>query len=455
MIDNVTNIEKPTNVEKLTPIEPPRPPAGEQNTAAGTYHFSRRWRTLKLVILAAVVLIALAVVISGYIQKGLWMGQLGYAGVFWTLLSVRWGLFCVAFVVVFLYLWINLRLVAKNGTFRAGNSASEPTLAATLGVQISPMAVKLATGMVAAVPALIFALVFYAQWDTFLRFRYGGSFAFSDPLFGANIGFYLFHLPFYELLQASLAAVTLITILGVSVLYASFALPRTRGSRAAYWGADAVAHLASLLFLLVASLAWGFYLDHYELLYSTQGVVYGAGYTADHVTRIAFWIMAGAALALCALLVLNIFRPRLRAIVIGSGSYVGLYVLTVWLTPVLVQRFIVQPNELARETPYLTNNIEFTRKAYGLDKIQETAYPALADLTPEVIARNQDTIQNIRLWDYRPLLQTYQQAQEIRLYYQFYQVDVDRYHLPDGYHQVMLSSRELSAELPCRSPNLG
>ena len=104
-----------------------------------------------------------------------------------------------------------------------------------------------------------------------------------------------------------------------------------------------------------------------------------------------------------------------------------------------------------RETPYLKNNIEFTRKAFNLNTIQETSYPALADLTPEIIARNQDTIQNIRLWDWRPLLQMYQQAQEIRLYYQFYGVDVDRYHLPDGYHQVMLSTRELSPDLPSQA----
>ena len=99
--------------------------------------------------------------------------------------------------------------------------------------------------------------------------------------------------------------------------------------------------------------------------------------------------------------------------------------------------------------PVSQDNIEFTRKAYSLDTIQETSYPALADLTSDVIARNQDTIQNVRLWDWRPLLQMYQQAQEIRLYYQFYHADVDRYHLPDGYHQVMLSARELSAGASC------
>ena len=121
------------------------------------------------------------------------------------------------------------------------------------------------------------------------------------------------------------------------------------------------------------------------------------------------------------------------------------------MLPFVFQKFFVQPSELTLETPYLKNYIEFTRKAYQLDAIQETSYPALADLTPDVVARNQDTIQNIRLWDSRPLLQTYQQTQAIRLYYQFYNVDTDRYHLADGYHQVMLSARELSPELPAKA----
>jgi uncharacterized membrane protein (UPF0182 family) len=121
------------------------------------------------------------------------------------------------------------------------------------------------------------------------------------------------------------------------------------------------------------------------------------------------------------------------------------------VVPALFQKFVVQPNELKLETTYLDRYIDFTRKAYKLDAIQETSYPAMEDLTPAAIARNQGTIQNIRLWDARPLLQTYQQTQAIRLYYQFYNVDVDRYHLADGYHQVMLSTRELAAELPAKA----
>ena len=140
---------------------------------------------------------------------------------------------------------------------------------------------------------------------------------------------------------------------------------------------------------------------------------------------------------------------------VGSGAYAALYVVSIVFAPTLVQKFLVQPNELKLETPYLQNYIAFTRKAYNLEVIQETSYPALADLTPEMIARNQGTIQNIRLWDSRPLLQTYQQTQAIRLYYQFYNIDVDRYHLADGYHQVMLATRELSAEAPSQGADMG
>jgi hypothetical protein len=440
-------------IEKPTPSERPRLLAGGKGGAAGYYRIFRRWLPLNLILFATVVLIALLAVISGWIQKGLWMRQLGYTGVFWTLLSLRWELFGAAFVVAFLYLWINFRFAARNSTASpAGCVPSEPTVAAKLGIQISPTVLTLALTTVAAVAALFSALMFSAQWDTYLRFRYGGSFGLSDPLFGADVGFYLFRLPFYELLQNSLTTLTLITLLAVLAFYTYVGvLQFSRSGQMEVRSPRAVTHLSILSCFLVASWGWGFYLDHYRLLYSTQGVVYGAGYAADHVTRIAFWIMAGAAAALCALLVFNIFRPRFRAIVIGSGLYVALYLIAVLLAPALFQRFMVQPNELALETPYLKNNIEFTRKAYGLDAIQETSYPALSDLTSEVIARNQDTIQNIRLWDWRPLLQMYQQAQEIRLYYQFYQADVDRYHLPDGYHQVMLSARELSAELPAEA----
>ena len=413
------------------------------------FQLTRRGRLLTFIIGAAILGGLILAIVSGVIQKWLWMKQLDYGGIFWTLLSAKWQMFFLAFVVVFLYLWINLRLAAKKGIrVHAGHSAGSLYIVEESGIQISPAGLKLAMVAVSAVVACLFALLFYAQWDTYLRFRYGGSFGLPDPLFGVDVGFYMFRLPFYELLQNGLTGLSLVTLVAVLITYGYFGLLRFSRNGGLKKGRTGISHLSALLFVLVASWGWGFYLDHFELLFSNLGVVHGAGYTADHVTRIALWGMVGASAVLCSLLVFNFFRPAFRAVVFGCGTYAALYIIAVLLLPILFQRFMVQPNELALESPYLRNNIEFTRAAYNLSAIQETSYPALSDLTPETIARNQDTVQNVRLWDWRLLLQTYRQTQEIRLYYQFYNVDVDRYHLVDGYHQVMLSARELSAELP-------
>ena len=410
---------------------------------------------LRPMIAAAVVLIVVLIGIANYLEDWLWMRQLDYIGIFWTLLSVQWIMFCSAFVFAFLYLWINLRQAAKNsGVVREDNRPWGPAFSsganadAQRSIELSPRLLKAAVVVISVGVASFFAAGFYSEWDTYLRFRYGGSFGVSDPLFGVDVGFYLFHLPFYVMLQSSLTLLTILTLGIVLSIYVFLGVQRAVGTGRIAIGGNATSHLTVLLLILVANFGWGFYLDHYELVYSTLGIVYGAGYAADHVTRVALWIMVGASAVACALLALNFFRPRLKMLAVGAGVYVVLWVIAVSLVPFVFQKFVVQPSELALETPYLKNYINFTRRAFQLDKIQETSYPALADLTPDVIARSQDTIQNIRLWDSRPLLQTYQQTQAIRLYYQFYNVDTDRYHLADGYHQVMLSARELSPELP-------
>ena len=391
------------------------------------------------------------------------MRQLDYTGIFWTLLSVRWVMFCSAFVVAFLFLWFNLRQAAENSAAFSRDSQawrldlprnsllSRADTDTQPSIDLSPRLVKAAFVLISAGIALLLAGGFYSEWDTYLRFRYGGSFGVSDPLFGVDVGFYVFHLPFYVLLQSSVTLLTILTLGIVLATYVFLGIQRAGGSGGIAVGGNATSHLSMLLFILIANFGWSFYLDHYELVYSTLGVVYGAGYAADHVTRIALWIMVGVSAVACVLLALNFFRPRLKMLAVGAGAYVALWITGIVLLPFVFQKFFVQPSELTLETPYLKNYIEFTRKAYQLDAIQETSYPALADLTPDVVARNQDTIQNIRLWDSRPLLQTYQQTQAIRLYYQFYNVDTDRYHLADGYHQVMLSARELSPELPAKA----
>jgi len=430
----------------------PRQPAGEPRIPPRGHvvlHF-----LLQLLVPAAILLVIAVGMVTGYLEKWLWMRQLHYTGVFWTLFSVQWTMFAAAFVFVFLFMWINLREALRHSGAIGGRPMRRSIVPHTVAVgqfdanpidfDLSPKLMRSAIVIVSLLVAWFAAAGFLTQWDSFLRFRYGGSFGVADPLFGIDVGFYVFQLPFYQLLQTSVMLLTLVTMIGVGSIYLIQA--SIRGEVASQ--RNAMSHLSVMLFILVAVWGFGFFLDHYELVYSTMGVVYGAGFTADHVTRIALWTMVAASVVACALLALNVFRPRLRMLLAGAGIYIALYALGVLLIPGLFQNFVVVPSELAFETPYLNRYIDFTRKAYDLGTIQETSYPALADLTPAVLARNQDTIENIRLWDARPLLQMYQQTQAIRLYYQFDNVAVDRYQLKDGYHQVMLATRELSPQLP-------
>jgi uncharacterized membrane protein (UPF0182 family) len=407
------------------------------------HRFSPRQHRIWVVfILAIAAILVLLAVISNLVVKWLWMRNLDYAEIFWTILSTQWSLGIIGFLIAFLYVWINLRIVvSKAGRGESSSQGIIDVLPASGGGRSLAF-------YVSAVIGLIFGLILYSQWDTYIRFHYGGPFGLSDPLFGVDAGFYVFRLPFYELLQNSLNGLALtaffLVLFGYSILGVLQA-PRNWKAR----GMQAVLpHLMVLLIVVVGSWGWGFYLDRFDLLYSSVGVVYGAGYTVWHITRIALSIMIAASVLLCALFAASLFRPKLKLIVSGGSAYIALYIAGIVLLPGLVQKFSVQPNELELETPYLKHNIDFTRKAFNLEPIREVKYPALSDLTQTEIAENGDTIQNIRLWDWRPLLQTYRQTQEIRLYYQFYDVDVDRYHLPDGYHQVMLSARELASELP-------
>lgn len=426
-------------------IIPPAPPHSRRHL------FGRIW----FVVIAVIVILT---VIAGLIQKWLWMRQLHYLGIFWTLLSVQWAMVGVTFVCAFGFLWINFRFAAN--TIYALHRSNQldrvafvdaPTNPRRINLDLSARILTLAVGAAAAIVSLLFALGVSSQWDTYLRFRYGGHFGLLDPLFRVDVGFYLFRLPFYELLQGSFIFLTIVALALVLLSYTTFGLLQFSPGSRVIVRRNIGQHVSALLFVLAVALGWGFSLDRYDLVYSTLGVVYGAGYTASHVTMTMLWIMMGLSIVAAVLLAINFFRPRFRIVVFGAIVYAVVYVVGMIALPQLFQKFVVQPSELSMELPYLKSYIQFTRKAYGLDAIQETSYPALPDLTPDVIARNQDTIQNIRLWDPRPLLQTYQQTQAIRLYYQFYNVDVDRYYLADGYHQVMLSTRELSPRLPAQA----
>jgi uncharacterized membrane protein (UPF0182 family) len=400
------------------------------------------WYLLIAVVIFALVVLSL---ITNKVVEWLWMGQLGYENIFWELLFIRLGWFGIAFVLVFLYFLANLRLVMRIGLRSIGR---QDVLVIENAGEITSRGGKFITILISCIPALIFGLIYSSEWDTYLRFRWGGLFGLSDPIFVKDVGFYMFRLPFYELIQNGLTGLTFTAFLLILISYLALGVfqPGADASRRRNW--RAIGHIAILFVFSVGNWVWGYYLDRFELLYSTLGVVYGVGYTVYNVTRISLWIMLFATVALGIWVLLTLLRRRFKTMLIGVGSYFALYFLVITLLPGLVQKFEVEPSELELEAPYLKHNIDFTREAFQLDKIEMKTYPALSDLTLDEISDHQETIQNIRLWDWRPLLQTYRQTQEIRLYYQFYEVNVDRYHMKDGYHQVMLSARELAPELP-------
>ena len=291
---------------------------------------------LQLLVPAVILLFILIGLVTGYLQNWLWMRQLHYTGIFWTLLSVQWTMFAAAFVIVFLFMWINLRQALRYSGATGDGKMRRPVTSRgqeaarlqhdQIEFELSHSLMQSGIIIASLLVAWFAAEVFFSQWDSFLRFRYGGSFGVADPLFGTDVGFYVFRLPFYQMLQTSALMLTIVTMLWGGGIY----LLKAGLSGMVAWRRHAASHLSVLLFIMTAILGWGFWLDHYELVYSRMGVVYGAGFTADHVTRIALWVMVVVSAVACAALAFNVLRPRLRLLATGVCVYVAIYAVGVF-----------------------------------------------------------------------------------------------------------------------------
>src|SRR5436309_2636224 len=291
--------------------------------------------------------------------------------------------------------------------------------------------------------ALVAGLRATVHWETLLGYLNAIEFGGTDPLFGRDLAFFVFILPFWRLLYGwaiTMVVSTIILTLVVYILQRSLVLT-TRGPRLA---AGARTHLLALGALALALKAGGFWLDRFELVFSPRGTVFGASYTDIHASLPALGVLAvvsGVAALAC---LAQIARPGLHLLAVGLIVLGLVWVIGLGIYPALLQRFSVTPNELVAERPFIEHNIRMTRQAYGLDRIEERSFPADETLDARALERNAPTIENIRLWDHRPLLRTFGQLQEIRTYYKFVDVDNDRYTMNGEYKQLMLSTRELS-----------
>ena len=219
-----------------------------------------------------------------------------------------------------------------------------------------------------------------------------------------------------------------------------------------YIDSKAKAHLVTLAGLFTLGIAWSYWLKVYGLLYSNSGVAYGASYSDVHAQMPAYRILLILSVLIAILLFAMPLIKKWKWVVYAVGIYFLVLIGFSWIYPVFIERYEVKPNELAKETPYIINNIKFTRLGYGLDKAREEPFPAQDSLSYDDILKNDSTIHNIRLWDRRPLIETYKQLQEIRLYYDFKSVAVDRYHFKNKYLEVAIAGRELpSTQLPARA----
>ena len=377
-----------------------------------------------------------------------WLGELGYSGTFWTIRGTQVLLFVLVFIVAGLYFGGNFHFLVRNiPPLWASRWAQEGEAPQVGGKPLTRGRLRRLSYVIAGVLSLLFAAGFSGRWNDLLRFWYAGSYGQSDPVYGVDLGFYLLELPFLQALQSGVVG---LAFLGLLALVTGYVIAGQIGIQDGGFEADsgALRHLGLNIIFLLLGWAWGFYLDLYELLQEGGGAVYGAGYTDVNVTIPALYVMVAATLVLAGLIGLNLYRRRLRLLGVGAVGYVVLLVGGLVLAPSLVTQITVLPSELQMERPYLEHNIEMTREAYGLEGFKERSYPARPELPAGAVEDNEETIDNVRLWDPRLLIDTYRQLQEIRLYYEFYNVDVDRYMLDGDYRQVMVSARELTQQLP-------
>jgi uncharacterized membrane protein (UPF0182 family) len=384
-------------------------------------------------------------VVSVY-PNWLWFRNLTFASVFWTMLFGRVGLAAAIWMLVIIITSINLYAAQQFHSFsdHRSDSAGETPI---FGINANDL-------LLAGILIVSFVIAYRgsALWDLVLRYLYQQPFGITDPIFSKDIGFYVFSLPFYiftwEQLLVLFVFAALVTatwyvkeggleIVGKLVQDTPISLPKiiiTENIRK---------HLLVLGGIIVLLIGWGYHLKVYGLLYSTGGPAFGASYTDVHVKIPTFRIAMVISFIWGLFIIYNAFKFNLKHLFISGVVWAGGILILTHGIPVLVQKVVVKPNELAKEAPFIAYNIEHTRKAYNLNNIKEVDFEANDTLSRETIKDHDVTIQNIRVWDERPLLQTYRQIQSIRLYYDFNNVDVDRYQIDNQYRQVMLSAREL------------
>ena len=398
----------------------------------------------------AVIFFSSRTVLSYYVDA-LWFGSLGYAEVFRKTVSLQWLVFAVFFAATFLILYgwflglwraYQPHLLGGGPIFVGGRPLRLP-----VERMLRPIGLVVTLGI-----AFVTGTNMMLEWSTFALYWYAPrTNGIVDPIFGRPLNFYLFTLPAWQFISG-----WLLTLAVISCVIAIFFIFITgsarlfgRGELPLPWRGFSIA----FAFLLL-TLAMHVYIDRFERLFDDHTIFGGVTYTDAHVTLagllvVCIGLILGAAIAATNVVSAPRMRWLLAAVVPAAVCYLAVQIIA-WY----VGNFIVKPNELVRERPFISYNIDLTRQAYGLDRVAQRKFPAETTVEATDPANNQTTLQNIRLWDWRALQDTLRQIQEIRTYYDFPDIDIDRYEIDGAVRQVMLAARELNVEkLPESSRN--
>jgi uncharacterized protein len=380
----------------------------------------------------------------------LWMDNLGYASVFWRSVSLRAVLFIGGFLVAGTYFAANIWFIYSRFSDLRWRSVVGGERTQVPEFELTPGRFRLIGLAAACVLALFFGLQSLALSNQVILFLGDANVGVVDPIFGRDVSFYLLTLPMLGAMQSfvlALGVLGMVVTVGAHVWVGSVTVDKGR----LIAPRPVIRQLSVNIAVFLTAWAFGYFLRRYDLLYASGGTVFGVGYIDHHVIIPVYWVMFVATLLLVALVILNLQKARARLVGVAVVGYFVVMIVGLGVVPAIMQRFSVEPNEFQREYPYLEHNIALTRLAYGLDRVEEREYPAEASLTYADVLENADIIRNIRLWDPRLLIQTFRQIQEIRTYYQFYGVDIDRYEIEGEVRQVMLAGREIAQRLPSQA----
>lgn len=401
------------------------------------------------IILILLILGGLSVLTKLY-ADWLWFKAVDFSSVFTTIMVNKVGLYVALFILAFVLFYINLHIARKAigiGVERPPETDDGREII-YLNEEKSPLRKFMQTKsarwiivILSVLGALMVSSVSADNWIIIQQYLQRVPFGTTDPVFHKDLGFYVFNLSFYKFIYTTLMMALVLTAIATAVVYV---MDASMDLLFADWKKFTFgkSHVAVLLALIIALKAWGYKLASYSILFSSTGIIYGTSYTDIHARLLAYRVLLVVALLVAAAIIVNIFVKKLNWVTYSIGGWIVISILMTGIYPVVVQKVVVQPNEFNREKTYIKRAIEFTRTAYMLDKVDNQEFKINYDLTMEDL-KNQTTMENVRLWDWEPLTDTYRSLQELRPYYVFNDLDIDRYMIDGKYRQVMLSAREM------------